>query len=247
MLTFYDFGPSLTDPHWLNVSFLHGWTNLDGSYATFSSSERIEESSNAQASTAFSGAANINIEAGGKFGDCLGVDTAAANVQYADSTLYALGSGAFTLETWVRFDVAPSSSVHYLFGQYDTGANQRSWALLINAGSLQMALSTAGTSATIVASAGWAPSTGVWYHVVGEFDGSAYRTYVNGVMNGKSTTLVTPLHNSTAPFTVGAVLNSGAGNGAFRGQLDEIRITKGVARYASDSGYVTPTTAFPRG
>jgi hypothetical protein len=30
------------------------------------------------------------------------------------------------------------------------------------------------------------------------------------------------------------------------GDLDELRITKGVARYASDSGFVVPTAAFPR-
>jgi hypothetical protein len=28
--------------------------------------------------------------------------------------------------------------------------------------------------------------------------------------------------------------------------MEELRITKGVARYASDSGYAVPTAAFPR-
>ncbi len=30
------------------------------------------------------------------------------------------------------------------------------------------------------------------------------------------------------------------------GWLDELRITKGVARYASDGGFTVPTAAFPR-
>jgi hypothetical protein len=163
-----------------------------------------------------------------------------------DTDEWAFGSDPFTLECWVRFNTAPTSSFHYLVAQYDTGASQRSWALLVNAGALQMLLSTAGTSGTAVASAAWSPSTGVWYHVVGEWDGTNYRTYVDGSMLGKSGTAVTPLLDSTAALTIGAALNSGAVNSAFDGWLDELRITKGVARYASDSGFTVPAAAFPR-
>ena len=36
------------------------------------------------------------------------------------------------------------------------------------------------------------------------------------------------------------------GNYPLNANLDEVRITKGVARYASDSGFSVPSPAFPR-
>jgi hypothetical protein len=36
------------------------------------------------------------------------------------------------------------------------------------------------------------------------------------------------------------------GSATFGGWIDELRITKGVARYASDGGFTVPTAAFPR-
>ncbi|QKC83613.1 LamG-like jellyroll fold domain-containing protein [Mesorhizobium sp. NZP2077] len=66
--------------------------------------------------------------------------------------------------------------------------------------------------------------------------------YLNGTMVASST------HRTINPS--GAVLSIGAdGNTSgfnFNGWIDEVRITKGVARYASDSGFTAPTAAFPR-
>jgi hypothetical protein len=81
-----------------------------------------------------------------------------------------------------------------------------------------------------------------WYHFAVDFDSSKYRLYLNGVMDGSFSTPRT-LFSSTAPLTMGT--SFGGGN-AFGGWLDEMRITKGVARYASDAGFTVPTAAFPR-
>jgi hypothetical protein len=32
-----------------------------------------------------------------------------------------------------------------------------------------------------------------------------------------------------------------------KGWVDEVRITKGIARYQTDAGFTPPTRAFPRG
>lgn len=164
----------------------------------------------------------------------------------SDNAGWHFGSGAFTVEAWVRFSAVGAGTDRVIMGQYDTGANQRSWALRITtANNLDIIVSSTGASGTSKASGAWAPSTGVWYHVAADFDGTNYRTYINGVMNGKTGTPVTLL-DSTAQFTVGGFLNSGAHSGAFNGWIDEVRVTKGVARYASDAGFTAPTAAFPR-
>lgn len=165
---------------------------------------------------------------------------------FPDSADWHFGSSPFTVEAWVRFS-AISTNLHYLIGQYDPGANQRGWALIYDQtnGNVRLNLSSAGTAATERAAGAWSPSAGAWYHVAADFDGTNYRTYVDGVMKGKEGTPVT-LHDSTVPLSVGSALNSGAANGNFNGWLDEVRITKGVARYASDSGFTVPSAAYPR-
>ena len=49
---------------------------------------------------------------------------------------------------------------------------------------------------------------------------------------------------STATMTIG---DNGDSSSPYFGQIDEVRITKGVARYASDSGYTVATEPFPDG
>ncbi|TIQ46361.1 MAG: hypothetical protein E5X49_02025 [Mesorhizobium sp.] len=49
------------------------------------------------------------------------------------------------------------------------------------------------------------------------------------------------------PFSGLGIMGKAGGNGNFGWWwLDELRITKGVARYASDAGFTAPTAAYPR-
>jgi hypothetical protein len=45
---------------------------------------------------------------------------------------------------------------------------------------------------------------------------------------------------------VGATDTGSSTSGPFLGNIDEVRITKGAARYASNSGFTVPTAAYPR-
>jgi hypothetical protein len=67
--------------------------------------------------------------------------------------------------------------------------------------------------------------------------------YVNGTTVSTSATTHT-IYNPSLAIGIGA---NSSGSGSFlAGYIDELRITKGVARYASDSGFAVPTAAFPR-
>jgi hypothetical protein len=59
-----------------------------------------------------------------------------------------------------------------------------------------------------------------------------------------SNTFTQTMQNGTGVMGIGRVPTFTTFD--LNGWLDEIRITKGVARYASDSGYTVPTAAFPR-
>lgn len=229
------------DPYWTSVVYLAGYDD----FASVAAAEKDESSFNHTPINHGFNIGNLPNGSPGKFG--AGCYRAIANcwVSYADSADWQLGSSPFTMEAWVQFTTAPSSSFHNLFGQRESSGNQRSFGLSVASNVLTLFRSADGATETNVTGA-WTPSTLTWYHVAADFDGTKTRLYVDGVMKGSSTTAVT-LFNSTADFTVGSWLTAGAFNSAFRGFLDEVRITKGVARYASDSGYTVPTAAFPRG
>jgi hypothetical protein len=102
-------------------------------------------------------------------------------------------------------------------------------------------------------SIGFDLTIGVWSHVAYTRVGTEHTTYVNGVENFTVTdTSSVPLEPVESGYTYNAATSSGLWIGEnedfnqqpFNGYLDEIRITKGVARYTGD--FTPPTEAFPR-
>lgn len=89
----------------------------------------------------------------------------------------------------------------------------------------------------------WLPSLATWYFITVDYDGAKYRMYVNGTMVGSSTT-ARNIWNSGDNLGIGT--NSIATGLYFDGWLDETRITKGIARYATDTSFTVPAAAFPR-
>lgn len=236
-------GAPATDPNFANVVLLMGANGTDAG-VTFT-----DESSYARTLTTAGGA---QIDAAQfKFGVSSALfDGNLDIISAADAAELNVGSGTFTFECWVRFNSLSSTEDGNGFAsQYSSSAAaNRSWGFKRDSSSneLQFIYSTNGSAITTIAYA-WTPSTGVWYHVAVDRDGSNdVRLYVDGVMLGKTNIGGATLFNSTNPLEIGR-LNTTSGARAFMdGWLDEIRFTVGVARYASDSGYIVPTAAFPR-
>jgi len=234
---------SSADPFWSNVVLLMGFEGANGSQGA----PGFTDESPAAHGTATTNATTQITTSQFKFGGSSAslVDSPASIVQFANSADWNFGSGNFTIEGWV-----------YPVNDFNTGTNialwqsgQLSWLIFTSMNSvggdkhLHWDTSTNGSTvnADIIGATTLVAST--WYHFAIDFDGIKYRMYINGVMDGSFSTPRT-LFNSTAVLTM-AQSNSAGGNG-FTGNLDEIRITKGVARYHSDSGFTVPTAAFPR-
>ena len=84
------------------------------------------------------------------------------------------------------------------------------------------------------------------YHLAADKDASGtIRIYVNGVPKSSNTPANSACQSGTFELDLGA-LGIFGGN-ALDGWLDEVRITKGIARYKTDRGFTAPTAAFPRG
>ena len=69
-------------------------------------------------------------------------------------------------------------------------------------------------------------NTGIWYHVVGIYDGSQACLYVDGILEAGPTTLVAPMTTSNVPLRIGASARSDPYSicCAFKGLVDEVCI-----------------------
>ncbi|MDP2358549.1 MAG: LamG-like jellyroll fold domain-containing protein [Beijerinckiaceae bacterium] len=85
----------------------------------------------------------------------------------------------------------------------------------------------------------------VWFNLAADCDGSIVRLYVDGDMVAKGT--MSAAIADGAPSTKRLYTFGGAGSGGagFPGSLDEVRVTKNVARYNSDAGYSPAVGRFP--
>lgn len=229
------------DPYWANVVLLAGFEGANGATAY------TEESSFARAATLTGGPTitTATADLGASSLDIPGAGSATFP-DSADFRLISTAGEAFTLECSARFPTISSAADQFIINQWDTGTASRAWALYVgsSANALRFQYSTDGVGGTNVdLIPAWATSgiAGKWYKLCVESDGTTLRFYVDGVMVASRAApafffdCITPLAIGGRSNTLGSRMT---------GQIDEVRITKGVARYASDAGY-TPA-AFPR-
>jgi hypothetical protein len=143
----------------------------------------------------------------------------------------------FTIEFFCRFD---SASANQFFWQASTSGG----ALFEIDSNILRLYKTAASGVTYVSYDWSSRQANTWYHVCVEYDQTTYRIYIDGACVATNATAI-------APFGGDAALRIGARHGLegfiyMQGYLDEFRWTKGVARYASNSGFTVPTSAYPR-
>jgi hypothetical protein len=226
-------GMAVADPYFANVVLLCGFDGIDGATSTTdeATGKAITFVGNAQLDTAQS-----------KFGlSSLLLDGNGDGLSLADSADFDLGADQFTIEAFARF--ASISGDQCIISQWPTGS--LAWSFRRNStGTLVFLYSTTGSDSPTAVSSSWTPTTGQWYHLAVDRDASnKFRLYIEGVMVASGTVSAT-IFNSTGAVNIGA--NNAVSGRYFNGWLDEVRITKGVARYASDSGFTVPAAAFPR-
>jgi hypothetical protein len=153
----------------------------------------------------------------------------------ANSSDWNFSGGDFSVELWVNFSSTGSMA---FAGQNISGSY--SWIFaLYNGNTLRFAYSTNGSSTTLV-DASFTPTTGVWYHLAAVRSGSSINTFVNGTLSG-SASISGSLYSSTDVLAIGRNSDAG-GTWYLNGYLDDLRITKGVARYTGN--FVPPQAAF---
>jgi len=151
------------------------------------------------------------------------------------SDLYAFGTGDFTVEFWVY---ANSFSGGPIFLDWrPSGANGVYPTLYFTSGGVMTYFTNSSDRITSSAL-----STGIWYHVAVCRSGTSTRMFVNGTQAGST---YTDSNNYLCPAARPVIAANGSsfGTSAFNGYIDDLRITKGVARYTAN--FTPPTAAFP--
>jgi len=207
-----------TDPDFANVSLLLHGDGTNGSTTIVDSSpspKTVTAVGNAQISTAQS-----------KFGGAsLAFDGAGDVLTIPSNAAFALGTGDFTVEAWVYHTGAVNQAIvsfnnfHFVYGI---------------AGYLRFFNAT--SPSVIDATVSYIDNA--WAHVAVVRSGANITLYQNGVNVGSGATSVN--YVNTANINIGAYIGTAS---FWQGYIDDLRITKGVARYTSN--FTPPTAPFP--
>jgi hypothetical protein len=146
-----------------------------------------------------------------------------------------LGTGDFTIEGWVYLTTGSTARGYISKGP---SAATTGWELRFNAANF---LRFEWTASFVVGTT--AIPTSTWTFVTVVRSGTAtgnVKLYVNGALYATSSVAVTTDFNQTDPLRIGI---DRAGTAFFPGYTDDIRITKGIARYTA--AFTAPTAPFP--
>jgi len=159
-----------------------------------------------------------------------------ADLVLSDSADWHFGSGNFTVDLW--FYPTDLSSIENIIGQWP-GASNRGWRIYNSAASkIWFSYSTDGTTNTEFNIENSDINMNDWNHLAWVRDGSTMRVFVDGTQITTHNCGSDSLNNSTADLYVGSLENANY----FNGYMDEIRISKGIARWTSN--FTPPTEPY---
>ena len=145
------------------------------------------------------------------------------------------GSGDFTIELWLYSTVGTSNESVVNKGYNNAG--NLSYLLFLDANTLGFFASSNGTSFDIASNISMGTATqNTWVHFAASRSGSSIRLFRNGTLINTVTSSAT-IYTGTTNLYIGS---SDSGGLNFNGYIDDLRITKGYARYTAT---FTPPTA----
>lgn len=217
-----------TDLHFDSVSLLLHCDGANGSIAFVDSSpepKTITALASAKVTTAQSmfGGACLSVLTGGRL-----VVNAGEGCTF--------GADDFTVEMWVKTD---ASGVRYFMGQ-DSQYGYASWAMGIDDGKFFWVDTNPSADWFLVKSA-VTVNDGQWRHFAVARQSGVLRLFVDGVPDGSHAG--TSAYSATGPCGIANISGYYDPSNSTKGYIDELRVTKGVARYTNT--FAVPTAAFP--
>lgn len=215
-----------SDPYYNSVKLL---LHCNGTNA----STTITDSSSAPHTMTVGGNAQLST-AQKQYGTAsLAFDGSGDYVQTDSSSDFTFGTGDFTIEGWVRFSTV--TALQFIFDMRPSTGNYP--ALWFDYGTNNALVYFVNGDRRIIGTT--APTANVWRHWAISRSGTTTKLFYNGTEEGQWT--------DTTNY-VGSVMRfgypyDGTANYGLNGYLDDVRVTKGVARYTG--AFTPPTSEFP--
>lgn len=217
------------DPHFDEVSLLLHMDGGNGSTAF------TDSSGTPKALTAYNGAALSTAQSrwGGASAYFPGARGNRLVIPAGDH--FNFGAGDFAIEAWIY--VTSLADNRTIISQYGFSGN-RSWDLLVAGGRAHFRCTSGGTT-DIVGVFTPALQDERWYHVAVTRSGNVFSIFLDGVLT-ESQSSASPVFSSTYTAAIGY---NQEGAWPFAGYIDDLRITKGAARYTAD--FTPPAAPHP--
>lgn len=226
-------GPS--DPSFSSVVLLLHGNGADGSTV-------IADSSTSTKTITAIGDAQIDTAQSKWGGSSILYDGSGDGLSVADSADWNPAGGDYTAECWLRLTALPAGGLYFNIMNQRASAIFCPFCWLINSsGNLQLWLSFDNANWTpsgTYAIQGGTLSTATWYHVAWARSGSSFKMFLDGTQVGSTYTNASAFTDSASAMRIGWDTNW-----QFNGWMDDVRLTKGVARYTSN--FTAPIAEFP--
>ena len=150
---------------------------------------------------------------------------------------FNFGTASFTWEAWVH--PTDISGVDGIYGTSGGAGSQPKFAVHLNAGTPSVHYNGVGSSNSYTTATS-AISANTWTYLAYVRNGTTWTWYINGVTSGTGSETGANLTFTTQPTFVG--YGGEAYFTPFNGYIEDMRVTKGVARYTSN--FTPPARAF---
>jgi hypothetical protein len=223
------------DPDFDSVVLLLPLDGTDGATTT-------TDFSNTLNTITFSGTAQLDT-AIVKYGTAsLLLDGNSDYISTPDSTDWYPGTGDYTVEAHINVNDFDGPRLHSIIANRQHPAT-RGWQFLVNTTpTIALTCWDAASGVTVNFAGTTTLSTGTWYHVAFTKEGTTWRLFIDGNLENTATETGT-IGDAVQPLQIG--IDPSNSSRYFWGNIDNVRITKGVARYTSS--FTPPGRAYPTG
>jgi hypothetical protein len=149
--------------------------------------------------------------------------------------LFDFGASDFTVECWVKTTDTDSVVVSCANAG---GATNTNWGIYVLSSAISFYASD-GSTYQISALGATVVTDGAWHHVAATRSGSSFRFFFDGTQVGSTATWSGAISSTSRLLRIG---DNGTGAAAtyYTGYIEDLRITKGLARYTAN--FTPPTT-----
>ena len=223
----------MSDPYWSNVVLAMHMDGVNNS-TTFTDlkGKTVTPVGNAKISTTQSkfGGASAYFDGNGDY------------LSIPHSADFDLSSGDFTIETWLNCQTNNSDYMSIYSKRASVSVNSPIGIFIAPNRYLYVAIINNSNSTILNYLHNTQFNIGEFYHIAVVRNSNSFKIFINGVQVYSNTSSATLLYN-TNNVEIGGQSVTNEYLRWFNGYLDDLRITKGVARYTSN--FTPPTQAFP--